>query len=57
MPTITSSATKITLLLLILTTCVGALWHPEVFFKTFDYAVIAVIAFYFGQKTNITPAI
>ena len=44
------SATKIVLLFLSLVLGIGVLWKPDVFFKLFDYTMVAVISFYFGQK-------
>ena len=50
MPKILSSATKVTLLILIVTLCVGTLLKIiEV--KTFDFAIASVISFYFGKKS------
>lgn len=48
-----TSATKLVLLFFTLVLGVGTLWKPEVFFKLFDYSMVAIVSFYFGQKTNI----
>lgn len=47
-----ASASKIVLMILVLTLAVGVLWKTDVFYKTFDYAIVSVISFYFGQKVN-----
>lgn len=51
MQEIFSSATKLTLLALVLTLCVGV-FVDNAFQKTFEYVIVAVVSFYFGQKSN-----
>jgi len=55
MKEISSSATKIVLLILILTLCAGVFIYNDSFIKTFDYVIVAVVSFYFGQKSNQQP--
>ncbi len=56
MQEVTSSATKIVLLILILTLCTGVFVFTDSFIKTFDYVIVAVVSFYFGQKSSLPPA-
>lgn len=55
MQNILSSATKIVLLVLVLTLCVGV-FIDSAFQKTFEYVIVAVVSFYFGQKSNPSNA-
>ena len=51
MQKISSSATKIALLLLVITACAGV-FIGVVSEDTFKTALFGVLAFYFGQKTS-----
>jgi len=53
MQKIYSSATRIVLLLLVLTTCIG-LFTKIISEETFKLALMSVLSFYFGQKTQGT---
>ena len=52
MKTIATSATRITLLLLITTLCIAVFTRPLTFEETFKSVVLVVVGFYFGGKTN-----
>ena len=54
MQRIYSSASKIVLIVLVLTLCAGTIINPTMFLEPFKYAMTAVIGFYFG-KSNGSP--
>jgi len=54
MQRIYSSASKIVLIVLVLTLCAGTMINPTMFLEPFKYAMTAVIGFYFG-KSNSSP--